>query len=235
MPGAMDTIKRVARAAMLSLLLGLTAQTDTAEPFGLATAAAPESPLAPTWRRLQSQIEAERPAIAQCRAEPQSCRSAPAAEFIAIVAEGAGYHGLARLGHINRAANLAIRTLANGALDAVGAQWTSPLATLAAGAGNCKQFAVLKYAALEDAGFAPDDLRIVILQLRARPEAHAVVAVREDGRWLILDNRSLALVESSELLGQYAPLYTLDHRGVRQFFEPPQVAQKFDDACAGSG
>ena len=234
MLGAFPSIERIARVAVASLLLGLTGQTDTAEPFGLATAAAPESALSQTWRRLESQIEAEQPIIAQCRADPQSCRSAPAAEFIAIVAEGAGYEGLARIGHINRAANLAIRAVRRGAApDAVRAQWTSPLATLAAGAGDCKQFAVLKYAALEDAGLAADDLRIVILQLRARPESHAVVAVREEGRWLILDNRSLALVESSALLRQSAPLYSLDHRGVRQFFEQPQVA--FGEACADNG
>jgi predicted transglutaminase-like cysteine proteinase len=235
MPGAFLSIKRIARVAGVSLLLGLTAQTDTAEPFGLATAAAPESPLADTWAKLQSQIKAEQPIIAQCRADPQSCQSAPAAEFIAIVDAGAAFEGVARIGHINRAANLAIRTLANGALDAIGARWTSPLVTLAAGAGDCKQFAVLKYAALEDAGVAPDDLRIVILRQRARPESHAVVAVRDEGRWLILDNRSLALVESSELLRQYAPLYSLDHRGARQFVEQPQVAQKSGEACAGSG
>ena len=32
--------------------------------------------------------------------------------------------------------------------------WTSPFAALAAGAGDCKQYAVLKYAALQAAGFA---------------------------------------------------------------------------------
>jgi predicted transglutaminase-like cysteine proteinase len=233
MPNAFLSIERIACVAILSLLLGFAAQADTAEPFGLATAAAPESPLSETWAQLQAQIEAEQPVIAQCRADPQACRSTPAAEFIAIVAEGAGYEGLVRIGHINRAANLAIRALANDARDAVAAQWTSPLATLAAGAGDCKQFAVLKYAALEDAGLAPNDLRIVILQQRARPESHAVVAVREEGRWLILDNRSLALVESSELLRQYAPLYSLDRRGVRLFIEQPQVAQTFGEACAG--
>jgi predicted transglutaminase-like cysteine proteinase len=233
MPNAFLSIERIACVAILSLLLGFAAQADTAEPFGLATAAAPESPLSETWAQLQAQIEAEQPIIAQCRADPLACRSAPAAEFIAIVAEGAGYDGLARIGHINRAANLAIRALASDARDAVAAQWTSPLATLAAGAGDCKQFAVLKYAALEDAGLAPNDLRIVILQQRARPESHAVVAVREEGRWLILDNRSLALVESSELLRQYAPLYSLDRRGVRLFIEQPQVVQTFGEACAG--
>lgn len=229
------SLKRIMRIVAILSLLGLTGQTNRAEPFGLATVAAPDAPLAATWRELQSQIKAEQPVIAQCRAAPQSCRAGPAARFLAIVAAGAGFEGLARIGHINRAANLAIRAVTNGTPSDLHSRWTPPLATLAAGAGDCKQYTVLKYAALADAGIAPDDVRIVILQPRARPETHAVVAVHEEGRWLILDNRSMAIVESSELIGRYAPLYTLDRRGVREFVRHPQVAQKFGEACAGSG
>lgn len=158
----------------------------------------------------------------------------PALQFIAVVAEGAGYEGLARIGHINRAANLALRAFDGARSSDLHGKWTSPLATLAAGGGDCKQFAVLKYRALEDAGFAADDVRLVILQSRSLPETHAVVAVRNERRWLILDNRSMALVESDELLDRYIPLYTLDHRGVRQFVRPLNVAQKPAGCDAGS-
>ena len=227
------SIKRIGRVAAAFLLLGLTAQADTTKPFGLSTAAAPEGALSATWRELQARIEAEQPVIAQCRAEPQSCRSVPAAQFIAIVAGGAAYEGAARIGHINQAANLAIRAVPSGTPNAIHGKWTAPLATLSAGVGDCKQFAVLKYAALEAAGIAADDVRIVILEQDSPPETHAVVAVRNDARWLILDNRSMTLVESDDLLDRYVPLYALDHRGVRQFIQQPQVAQKFGGACAG--
>jgi predicted transglutaminase-like cysteine proteinase len=224
---------RIGRGAAALLLLGLTAQADMSEPFGLATVAAPQGPLWVTWRKLQAEIKAERPVIAQCRATPLECGSTPALQFIAIVDQGEGFAGLARIGHINRAANFALRAVGNVTPGAVHDKWKSPLAALTAGAGNCKQYAVLKYAALEDAGFAADDLRIVILQSRSRQQAHAVVAVRDDGHWLILDNRSLALVESRDLRDSYLPLYMLDQRGVRQFVRQPRVAQKFGAACAG--
>ncbi len=92
---------------------------------------------------------------------------------------------------------------------------------------------MLKYAALQDAGFAADDVRIVIVVPHGQRQAHAVVAVRNAGTWLILDNRSLAMAESSALRGFYLPLDTLDNRGVRQFVRQPLVAQVFGGACAG--
>jgi hypothetical protein len=61
--------------------------------------------------------------------------------------------------------------------------------------------------ALNDAGIAADDLRIVIVRIRSRGENHAVVGVRNAGHWLILDNRRMALVESSQL-HDYLPLFS---------------------------
>ncbi|MEJ2432320.1 MAG: transglutaminase-like cysteine peptidase [Pseudolabrys sp.] len=233
MPIDLASARRSGRVAAVLLLLGLTAQTDMSEPFGLATVPAPPGPLAATWARLRIQMKAERPVIARCRAAPLSCRSIPALQFIAIVDQGKDFHGLARIGHINRAVNFSIRAVAGHAPDATHDQWTAPLASLAAGEGDCKQYAVLKYAALQAAGLAADDLRIVIVKQRGRPQTHAVVAVRQAGRWLILDNRRLAMVEGSELLDLYVPLETLSRRGVRRFIGAPQVPREFGAACVG--
>jgi len=205
------------------LLLGLTAQSDIDEPFGLATVPVSEGPLWVAWRDLQPQIKADQDIVAQCRREPKNCSSAAALRFIAIVDEGRSFESLARIGHINRAANFTIKVfdLARRVDD----KWTSPLAALASGVGDCKQFSVLKYAALMDAGFAPDDLRVAILNSKLRHDIHAVVAVRNEGRWLILDDRSLSLADSNEILDRYIPLYVLDQRGVRQFVLPQKMVE----------
>jgi predicted transglutaminase-like cysteine proteinase len=203
--------------AVAPLLLGLTAQADLNEPFGLPTIASTEVSLSTMWRDLQSQTQSEKRIIAQCRADPQNCTSPVALEFSAIVKAGDPYQGLARLGHINRAVNHAIRSVKTSAVQTT---WTSPLAALAAGFGDCKQYALLKYAALEDAGFLLNDLRLVIVRIKGlKNESHAIIAVRNQARWLILDSRSLALVESSKLLDYYEPKFELDHRGVRQFIQ----------------
>lgn len=216
-------MRRAGAVAAALVLLGLTAQTDLGEPFGLATAAAPEGPLWVTWRSLQSQMKAEQATVEQCRRDLQNCSSSAALKFIAIVDEGKPYEGLARIGHINRAANFAISGFWAAERND---KWTSPLTALAAGAGDCKQFSVLKYAALIAAGYAEGDLRLLILNSKSRHDLHATVAVRDDGRWLILDNRSLALADSNEILSRYIPLYALDHRGVWQFLRAPRVAEE---------
>jgi predicted transglutaminase-like cysteine proteinase len=169
-------------------------------------------------------MQAEGFVIARCRALPDACTSVTALRFIAIVEEGRTHEGLARIGRINRAVNLAIRAVSTVS-GAKPTKWTSPLETLAASVGDCKQYAVLKYAALRDLGFAPDDLRLIILTIRSQRRSHAVVAARHAGRWHILDNNTLQLIDSMNA-GDYLPLFALDHRGVWQYVPPsrPEVA-----------
>jgi len=209
--------------AVIPVLLGLTAQADLNEPFGRPTVLSTEVSLSTTWQELRSQTQSEQRVIAQCRADPQSCPSPAALQFLKIVKAGDQYKGHARLGHINRVVNLAIRSVK---ASTVQTPWTSPLEALAEGFGDCKQIALLKYAALADAGFSPNDIRLVIVKIKAlHNEPHAMIAVREDARWSILDSRTMAIVESTKLLGYYEPELTLDHRGVRRFVQPfPVVA-----------
>jgi predicted transglutaminase-like cysteine proteinase len=212
-------------AAAVLLSLGLIAQAEISEPFGLLTAAVRDGPLWVVWRQLQLQMREEKPIISQCRAEPTSCRLPAALRFIAIVKEGEKFEGRVRIGHINRAANFAIRAINDTTPNGVRRRWTSPLATLAGGVGDCKQYAILKYAALSDAGFALN-VRLVILGTKSPQRLqHAVVAVRSEGHWLILDNRSMALVDSHEILDHYIPLFMLDHHGIREFIQRPPQAE----------
>ena len=124
---------------------------------------------------------------------------------MAIVAEARQQHGLAVIGHINRAINAMIRPAPG--------EWIGPLDALAFGSGDCKAYAVAKYFALREAGAA--HVRVVIVHNKARAEDHMVVAVHFDGRWLILDNGTLVMIEDRE--SRYVPLFVLDQHGVRQY------------------
>jgi predicted transglutaminase-like cysteine proteinase len=97
--------------------------------------------------------------------------------------------------------------------------WLSPLATLASGRGDCKDYAIAKYFALRDAGVALEDLRLVLVRDRSVQQDHAVVAVRDKGRWLILDNRYSRLLEAAEA-HQFLPLFAIDHEGVNLLTAP---------------
>jgi predicted transglutaminase-like cysteine proteinase len=186
----------------------------TTEPFGSPSKAARPSETTAKWIELQTRIRSEEATLAACRSNNGNC-SAGARRFLEIVELGHKHHGRARLGEINRAVNVSIRPLSDRAQYGVDDFWASPLATLEAKAGDCEDYAIVKYVALLRSGTIPDDLRFVIVHDRRRNIDHAVVAVRLDEAWLILDNRHLILVNAEEAR-HYAPLLVLDHRGVRE-------------------
>lgn len=218
-------MRRALAGAIFALLLaaGMSAASDTDEPFGLPTIEAAPQQLNAAWHQITDKLRAEKDVVGRCRAAPSSCRSPAAERLNAIIREGDSGDELARIGRINRAVNLAIKPARAGAGPT---EWTSPLETLSAGTGDCKQYAVVKYAALLEAGFAADRVRLVIVRIRSStpppsaPADHAVIAVRVQSRWLVLDNRSLTVSDSVGLLNDLEPLFTLDHRGVRQFVSP---------------
>ena len=104
-------------------------------------------------------------------------------------------------------------------------RWTSPLLTLAAGAGDCEDYAIAKYVALREAGAASEDVRLMIVRDTKLAQDHAVVAARLDGRWLVLDNRRMVLVEDVDAR-QYQPLFEIDDEGVRPLIVPPAGRSK---------
>src|SRR5260370_12666877 len=107
---------------------------------------------------------------------------------VAMVDRGRGREGWERLGEMERAMKLAIKSMSDMALYGVEDVWSPPLATLAKGAGDCEDYAIAKFVALQGAGVSADDLRIVILLDDIREEDHAVVAAPLDGNWLMLHN-----------------------------------------------
>jgi predicted transglutaminase-like cysteine proteinase len=190
-----------------------------AEPFGLSTSALTDGPLRAKWLAAERAIAAEADMIAGCIGDPEHCTSRPALRFLEIVQAGATREGLARLGEINRAFNLAIRPVSDRAQYGIEDYWSSPLATLAAGAGDCEDYAIAKMVALRAAGVAADDLRLVIIRETATGDDHAVVAARSDGRWRVLDNRTFLMIEDNGF-GKYRPLFAIDAEGAKRFEQP---------------
>jgi predicted transglutaminase-like cysteine proteinase len=176
------------------------------EPFG--TSVAKDNPLAERWHTMQSSLDAETRLLELCRANPQACPPA-AKRFLAIVDAARKREGRARLGEINRAINLAIRSESDQAQYGTTDLWATPLMTFASGAGDCEDYAIAKYAALRLAGIADDDLRLVIVHDRRLNQDHAVVAARVDGRWLVLDNRTMLLLADADV-ANVTPLFALD-------------------------
>ena len=166
------------------------------------------------WRPVAADIEAELEVLARCRAgEP--C-PAVAQELLKIVQAGADHDGLARVGRINRAVDLAIIATSDETQWGVADHWSPPFETLASHRGDCEDYAILKYAALLAAGVSRDDVKIVILHNVLPDEDHAVAAARVDGAWLLLDNSRLTLVRDTDMVGAL-PRFVLDEHGARRF------------------
>ena len=193
------------------------------EPFGLSTATVAKGAVLDKWLNVEREVDDERLVLKLCEENRASCQSPAALQFLAIVDNGRSLAGRARLGEINRAINLKLKPKSDLALYGTDDVWSAPLATLAIGAGDCEDYAIAKFVALQEAGVSPDDLRIVILRDDRREEDHAVVAARLDGNWLMLDNRHMVMVEDQQVR-RYRPLFLVDRDGVKLYSDTPALA-----------
>lgn len=78
--------------------------------------------------------------------------------------------------------------------------------------GDCEDYAIAKYFTLKELGFAPGDMRIVVLRDTIRNLAHAVLVVYLDGEAYVLDNLS-NVVQPHSRLRNYVPQYSVNENG----------------------
>jgi predicted transglutaminase-like cysteine proteinase len=179
---------------------------ESREPFGLRSPSLIGGPVVEKWTAVEGQIAMERKLLAACRSKKTPCPAA-AVRFQAIVDTGRTRNGRARIGTINRAVNLAIAYKKKpGTVD----RWSTPLITLDSQTGNCMDYAITKFAALEEAGIDSANLRIVIVHDLRQNADHAIVAVRDRNEWLVLDNRHFALATDAQT-PRVTPLLILGH------------------------
>jgi predicted transglutaminase-like cysteine proteinase len=181
--------------------------------FGLETAPLLGGEVVEKWSRAQAEIADELQIVDRCRSNGPC--PAVAQRLIDLSGQGGGQSGRARVGLINRAVALAISLTADEAQWGMPDHWSPPFETLRSGRGDCEDYAIVKYLALLVAGISEDDVKIVILKNAFPIEDHAVVAVRVDREWLVLDNRTLRLVRDRDLT-RATPELVLDQKGVKR-------------------
>lgn len=202
------------------------------EPFGLFTFRAPQGVLWRKWRTLKDDISAELEQVSNCKSDHAACTAA-ANRFVLMLDETKRRGGRARIETANSLINGAIRYQSDLAQHGVIDLWSAPLASFASGRGDCEDFAIAKYVLLREAGIPEQDLRILLVRDRSVREDHAVLAVRDENAWLVLDNRRSVAANDSEF-GYFTPLYVLDAGGVSLFAKPylSQQLQKDGRAVA---
>ena len=114
---------------------------------------------------------------------------------------------LAKLEAVNSYVNARVRFVDDRVQFGVADRWLMPSETLARGQGDCEDFALAKRAMLRTAGVPDRDLYLVVLKDLSRRADHAVLVVRAAGRFLVLDNGTDRIVDSSEVQ-DYKPMLT---------------------------
>lgn len=78
--------------------------------------------------------------------------------------------------------------------------------------GDCEDYAISKFVTLKQLGIDPSLMRLVILQDENLRIAHAVLAVRIDGVFHILDNQVDTVLPHTQIL-HYRPVYSINEDG----------------------
>jgi predicted transglutaminase-like cysteine proteinase len=163
--------------------------------------------LATIWVLLRDKMQIEKAYFHECLSpnEPP-CPSVPT--LVQKLDEIRQHRGKALLGHLNITVNLMIKPAPS--------EWIGPLEAITMRNGDCKAYSLAKYAGAQELGISADHVRLVVVHNRRHAEDHMVVAVYQDGEWLILDNLTNLLVRDWEKT-DYEPLAVLDYRGARRY------------------
>lgn len=171
---------------------------------------------------------------------PDDCARTRCVSRVAAIKDAARSGGsfMDLVSGVNRAVNAAIRYRPDsetaGRLD----HWAMPAETLLSGIGDCEDYAILKMAMLKQAGVPDRAMSIVVLKDTDRQLYHAVLTIRTNAGFLILDNvRDQVLFDDD--LPQYAPLYSVGSAGnhIYGYRSGAQVAaaSSLDSIAPGAG
>ena len=143
----------------------------------------------------------------------------------AVALRGRDEH--AKLDAVNRYVNASIAFVDDRRQFGLADRWDAADTSLSSGRGDCEDYAIAKLAMLRRAGFAERDLYFVVLKDLVRRADHAVLVVRSEGRFVVLDNGTETLLDSAAIR-DYRPILTFSAgqrftHGYRRSSSPPMV------------
>lgn len=125
----------------------------------------------------------------------------------AIARTAPGRPSAETLGAVNAWANRHIRYVADRQLYGRSDFWASAPVTLRRGAGDCEDIAIAKLALLAARGVPRRDMYLTLARDLVRNADHALLVVRMDGRYFMLDNATDRVLDASESQ-DYRPILT---------------------------
>ena len=116
---------------------------------------------------------------------------------VGMAGASGGRPGQATLAAVNSWTNAKIRYVEDRELYHKADYWAGARATLRRRAGDCEDIALAKMALLAGAGVRREDMYLTIARDLARGADHALLVVREDGRFWLLDNMTDRVLDAS--------------------------------------
>ena len=182
------------------------------------------TPYQAAWSSLLSRMSKETPLYAACRNGSSSCPPG-LQRWQKLIQSVRGMSRLQQLKRLNPAINgmasYADDTVIYGTLD----YWASPREFLK-GRADCEDYAVVKYFSLVQLGFAPSQLRIVIVKDTKRSVLHAVLTVELGSKIYVLDSLRSQPVEDQFVL-KYEPISSINTQGRWAHVVTPQIRSRF--------
>jgi predicted transglutaminase-like cysteine proteinase len=162
--------------------------------FGSIALAVSRTPLDAQWRR---------------------ANAAPArqlAGFTSTFRPATGGDSETLLRQVNAWVNRRIAFTDDARIDGRADRWAGAAETLRRGRGDCEDYALAKMQLLQALGFDSNRLYLVIARDLQRRADHAVLVVQVDGRFVVLDNMTDEVVDSSAI-GDYRPIMSYSSTG----------------------
>lgn len=209
---------KIAALAVLAMAAAGGARAEDVQPVGLhrafqglAAEGRIDAGAAPRWDAMLQRMADEedaRPAAA-CKGVRKTkiadCRLATWEHRLTKLRSRSAQH---QLRAVNRGVN-ALTYVSDTANWGQADYWETPREMFAQG-GDCEGFALTKYFSLRRLGFAEADLRIAIVWDAVDREQHAILLVRTDGGFVVLDNKTADMAPMAATSERYQLLYYLN-------------------------
>ena len=177
----------------------------------------------PQWMRVVQRMADEKQTYDACAAEVKNCPFPAVAGWLAKVQSLKDLDRMTQLIELNRYFN---RWPYKEDRENYGVSdyWASPLEFLRT-AGDCEDYAIIKFASLRILGYENDALRIVVVMDTLRNLPHAVLSVRMDEKFYIMDSLYDAVL-TDDRANFYVPQYSVNEttRWAHIVVPPPPVA-----------
>ena len=133
---------------------------------------------------------------------------------LAGVSAGVGGNrpGQALIAAVNRWANAKIRYVEDRQLYGQADYWADARTTLRRRAGDCEDIAIAKMALLAGAGVRREDMYLTIARDLARNADHAMLVVKAEGRYWLLDNNTDRMLDAAAA-NDYRPILSYSASG----------------------